>query len=269
MQVVSASREPARPTSSPATCSTPPRSRPASQAAQPDLVVNAAGAASVGRSWERPAETFAINATGVLNLLEAVAETRRRRTCSASPRPTSTASAGEEELPLARGAGAAAGHPLRRQQGGDGDALRPVRARARPADRGGPCLQPDRPRPVAAVRRPRLRPPHRRGRARGRDGGRAGARQPGAPSATSVDVRDGARALLGALAAGALPAPTTSARAGRRRSPRWSRSWRRRRRSRSTVRHDPGLERPADPPALVGDPAPPARGDRLRARDSR
>jgi GDP-4-dehydro-6-deoxy-D-mannose reductase len=42
-------------------------------AAEPDLVVNAAGAASVGRSWEQPAQTFAANAGGVLNLLEAVA----------------------------------------------------------------------------------------------------------------------------------------------------------------------------------------------------
>lgn len=40
---------------------------------RPDLVVNAAGSASVGRSWERPAESFAVNATGVLDLLEAVA----------------------------------------------------------------------------------------------------------------------------------------------------------------------------------------------------
>jgi GDP-4-dehydro-6-deoxy-D-mannose reductase len=42
-------------------------------AADPDLIVNAAGAASVGQSWAEPAETFAANATGVLNLLEAVA----------------------------------------------------------------------------------------------------------------------------------------------------------------------------------------------------
>jgi GDP-4-dehydro-6-deoxy-D-mannose reductase len=41
-------------------------------AVEPELVVNAAGAASVGQSWQRPAETFAANATGVLNLLEAV-----------------------------------------------------------------------------------------------------------------------------------------------------------------------------------------------------
>jgi GDP-4-dehydro-6-deoxy-D-mannose reductase len=43
------------------------------KAVQPDLVVNAAGSASVGRSWERPAQAFAVNAAGVLNLLEAVA----------------------------------------------------------------------------------------------------------------------------------------------------------------------------------------------------
>lgn len=42
-------------------------------AVTPDLIVNAAGAASVGRSWQLPGETFAANATGVLNLLEAVA----------------------------------------------------------------------------------------------------------------------------------------------------------------------------------------------------
>jgi GDP-4-dehydro-6-deoxy-D-mannose reductase len=42
-------------------------------AARPDLVVNAAGSASVARSWEAPAEVFSVNATGVLNLLEALA----------------------------------------------------------------------------------------------------------------------------------------------------------------------------------------------------
>ncbi len=41
-------------------------------AVRPALIVNATGAASVGRSWEQPAETFAVNATGVLNLLDAV-----------------------------------------------------------------------------------------------------------------------------------------------------------------------------------------------------
>ncbi|HWB68582.1 MAG TPA: NAD-dependent epimerase/dehydratase family protein, partial [Solirubrobacterales bacterium] len=40
--------------------------------AAPDLVVNMAGAASVAASWERPAQTFAVNTTGVVNLLQAV-----------------------------------------------------------------------------------------------------------------------------------------------------------------------------------------------------
>ena len=60
---------------------------------RPDLVVNAAGSASVGRSWEHPAETFAANATGVLNLLEAVTGGAGTPMSSASLRPTSTACA--------------------------------------------------------------------------------------------------------------------------------------------------------------------------------
>ncbi len=43
------------------------------EAARPDLVVNMAGAASVAESWKDPAATFDLNATGALNLLEAVA----------------------------------------------------------------------------------------------------------------------------------------------------------------------------------------------------
>jgi GDP-4-dehydro-6-deoxy-D-mannose reductase len=41
--------------------------------ARPDLVVNMAGSASVAASWEDPAACFAVNATGVAHLLEAVA----------------------------------------------------------------------------------------------------------------------------------------------------------------------------------------------------
>ncbi len=43
------------------------------EAVEPDLVVNAAGAASVQESWEQPGIAFETNATGVLNLLEAIA----------------------------------------------------------------------------------------------------------------------------------------------------------------------------------------------------
>jgi GDP-4-dehydro-6-deoxy-D-mannose reductase len=41
-------------------------------AAQPDAVVNMAGQASVAASWREPRRTFELNATGVLNVLEAI-----------------------------------------------------------------------------------------------------------------------------------------------------------------------------------------------------
>lgn len=41
------------------------------EAVVPEIVVNLAGAPSVAGSWQRPAESFAVNATAVLNLLEA------------------------------------------------------------------------------------------------------------------------------------------------------------------------------------------------------
>jgi GDP-4-dehydro-6-deoxy-D-mannose reductase len=73
------------------------------EAVRPDLVINAAGAASVGRSWERPIEAFAINATGVLNLLGAVT----RRAPAAHVLCVSSADVygapGAEALPLKEG----------------------------------------------------------------------------------------------------------------------------------------------------------------------
>jgi GDP-4-dehydro-6-deoxy-D-mannose reductase len=41
--------------------------------AQPEAVVNMAGQASVAASWREPRRTFELNATGVLNVLEAIA----------------------------------------------------------------------------------------------------------------------------------------------------------------------------------------------------
>jgi GDP-4-dehydro-6-deoxy-D-mannose reductase len=41
--------------------------------AQPSAVVNMAGQASVRASWSKPRDTFELNATGVLNLLDAIA----------------------------------------------------------------------------------------------------------------------------------------------------------------------------------------------------
>jgi GDP-4-dehydro-6-deoxy-D-mannose reductase len=42
------------------------------EATAPDLVVNLAGAPSAVASWQRPADSFAVNATAALNLLEAI-----------------------------------------------------------------------------------------------------------------------------------------------------------------------------------------------------
>lgn len=44
------------------------------EVAEPDLVVNMAGAASVAASWERPEDALAVNAAGVAILLAAVAD---------------------------------------------------------------------------------------------------------------------------------------------------------------------------------------------------
>jgi GDP-4-dehydro-6-deoxy-D-mannose reductase len=44
------------------------------RSARPALIVNAAGSPSVAESWRDPAATFAVNAIGVQNLLEAVSE---------------------------------------------------------------------------------------------------------------------------------------------------------------------------------------------------
>lgn len=46
--------------------------RDAIRTASPAVVANMAGSASVAASWKAPADTFAANATGVLNLLEAL-----------------------------------------------------------------------------------------------------------------------------------------------------------------------------------------------------
>jgi GDP-4-dehydro-6-deoxy-D-mannose reductase len=75
--------------------------------AVPDLVVNAAGAPSVAASWEQPAEAFAANAVGVINLLEAVA-TRAPAAhllCLSSAAVYGAPAA--EEMPLGEGAAVA------------------------------------------------------------------------------------------------------------------------------------------------------------------
>jgi GDP-4-dehydro-6-deoxy-D-mannose reductase len=219
---------------------------------KPTLIVNAAGAASVARSWERPGEAFAVNALGVLNLLEAVA----RRAPSAHVLCISSADVygerGEEELPLEEGLAARPVTPY-----GTSKAAMEVicdqyaRARglriaiARAFNLIGPGQSPGfavpgLARQVAAAER-------------------AGAAKVelalGNPGAVRdfTDVRDAARALLelsrrqlcGTYNLCSGRGVTIAELVGElsRLSP-----------VAVSARHDPALERPADPAALVGDP---------------
>jgi GDP-4-dehydro-6-deoxy-D-mannose reductase len=221
-------------------------------AAQPDLVVNAAGAASVGRSWERPAETFAVNAIGALNLLEAVARRapKAHLLCISSADVYGTHK--QEELPLSEEL-----------------ELRPVTPYgASKAAMEMVCGQYARSRGLrlAICRAFNLLGPGQSPRfavsgfarriaeaeARGSDGVELGLGNPSAERDFS-DVRDGARALLelsrcelegtyNLCSGSAMTMAGLAEQLGRlARVP-------------VTVSTDPALGRPADPPALVGDP---------------
>jgi GDP-4-dehydro-6-deoxy-D-mannose reductase len=222
------------------------------EAAVPDLVVNAAGAASVGRSWERPAETLEVNAAGVLNLLEAVAD----QVPSAHVLCLSSADVygvrEEDELPLPEdleprpvtpyGASKVAMEAICGQYArGRGLRIGIVRAfnLIGPGQASGFAV-PGFARRIAEAEQ-------------------AGASEVelglgnGSAVRDFVDVRDGARALLelsrrelcgtynlcsgrGTTIAALVETLSRSARVPVR------------------LRQEPGLERPADPPALVGDP---------------
>jgi GDP-4-dehydro-6-deoxy-D-mannose reductase len=222
-------------------------------AVKPDLVVNAAGAASVGRSWEHPAETFAVNATGVLHLLEAVT----REAPSAHVLCISSADVygvrEESELPLSEGLEPRPVTPY----GASKTAMEVLcgqygRARglrigiARLFNLIGPGQSarfavPSFARRIAAAERA------------GESEvdlalGNVGALR------DFVDVREGARALVElsqqefrgtynlCSGQGTTIADLVEELIRQARIP-------------VAVRQDPGLERPADPPALVGDPA--------------
>jgi GDP-4-dehydro-6-deoxy-D-mannose reductase len=220
-------------------------------AVKPDLVVNAAGSASVGRSWERPGEAFAVNATGVLNLLEAVAGSAPAAhvLCMSSADVYGVREKGE--LPLREqleprpatpyGAGKAAMEVLCGQYA----RARGLRiAVARAFNLIGPGQSPRFAVPGFA----------RRIAAAERTGEEAELALGNAAAVRDFsDVRDGARALLelsrreltgtynlcsgtGTTIAGLVEELARQARVP------------------VSVRRDPGLERPADPPALVGDP---------------
>lgn len=222
------------------------------ETARPDLILNAAGAASVGRSWERPAETFAANATGVLNLLEAVA----RQAPAAHVLCLSSADVygirDREELPL-----------------GEQLAPRPVTPYgASKAAMEIVCDQYARARGlrIAVARAFNLIGPGQSSRfavpgfarrlaAAEREGEAEVGLSLGNGEAVRdfLDVRDGARALLElsrrelcgtfnlCSGEGVTIAELVGELAAAAQVP-------------VAVRRDPGLERPADPPALVGDP---------------
>jgi GDP-4-dehydro-6-deoxy-D-mannose reductase len=222
------------------------------EAVAPDLVVNAAGAASVGRSWERPAETFAVNASGVLNLLEALARLAPAAHLLCISSADVYGVRGEGELPLAEdleprpvtpyGASKVAMEVLCDQYARS-RGLRIGIARA--FNLIGPGQSPQFAIPGFA----------RRIVAAEREGEAEVELALGNGDAVRdfVDVREGAGALLElsrrelcgtynlCSGRGATIAELVGELAAAARVP-------------VTVRHDPGLERPADPPALVGDP---------------
>jgi GDP-4-dehydro-6-deoxy-D-mannose reductase len=219
--------------------------------AEPDLVVNAAGAASVGRSWERPEETFAVNAGGALNLLEAVA----RKAPEAYVLCLSSADVygvrDQEELPLHEdlaprpvtpyGAGKAAMEAICGQYA-RGRGLRVGIVRV--FNLIGPG-QSDRFAVPSFAHR--IAAAERAGEGVELALGNADAVR------DFSDVRDGARALAEVCrqeltgtfnlcsGKGATIADLVGELAALASTP-------------VTTRRDPGLERPADPPALVGDP---------------
>jgi GDP-4-dehydro-6-deoxy-D-mannose reductase len=221
------------------------------EAVRPDLVVNAAGAASVGSSWEHPAETFAANATGVLNLLEAVTGQAGDAHVLCLSSADVYGMREERELPLGEdlrslpvtpyGASKAAMEVLCGQYArGHGVRIAVVRV----FNLIGPGQSP---RFVAAGFARRIAEAERGGAAVELALGNSAALR------DFGDVRDGARALVelsrrelagtynlctgeGRTVAGLVEALTGQARVP------------------VTLRREPGLERPADPPALVGDP---------------
>jgi GDP-4-dehydro-6-deoxy-D-mannose reductase len=220
--------------------------------AQPDLVVNAAGSASVGRSWEEPAATFAANATGVLNLLEAVAAEAPAAHVLCLSSADVYGVREERELPLGEdleprpvtpyGASKAAMEAICGQYARARD-LRIAVVRA--FNLIGPGQSPRFAVPGFALR---IAAAEREGSDVELTLGNGDAVR------DFLDVRDGARALLElsrrelqgtynlCSGRGATISELVAELAAAARVP-------------VVVRHDAGLERPADPPALVGDPS--------------
>lgn len=223
------------------------------EAVRPDLVVNAAGSASVARSWEAPAEVFSVNATGVLNLLEALA---RHAPASHLLCLSSAAVYGEPEaaaMPLGEDRPAAPVSPY-----GAGklamEELCSQYARARELRiavvRAFNLVGPGQPAYSAASSLAR------RIAVAERDGETGAELMLGNPGAArdTTDVRDAARALVALstarlagtfnLCSGTAPTVAELAEALAAATT-----------LEITTRADPALARPSDPPLLLGDPA--------------
>jgi GDP-4-dehydro-6-deoxy-D-mannose reductase len=221
-------------------------------AAAPDLIVNAAGDSSVARSWEQPAASFAVNATGVRNLLAASARTApaAHLTCLSSAAVYGEPAPGE--MPLAEAARRAPVSPY-------GEAKQAMEAFCAESARAAGLA-------VAVVRAFNLVGPGqpsfsaasglaRQIAAAERDGEAEIELAVGNPAAArdSTDVRDGARSILELarrrlegtynLCSGSAPSVAELAAALAELTP-----------LRVSTRIDPGLARPSDPPLLLGDP---------------
>lgn len=77
------------------------------EAVAPAAIVNLAGAPSVARSWERPQETFAVNAAAVLNLLEATSRSAPDAHVLCLSSAAVYGQPGEDAMPLAEATPAA------------------------------------------------------------------------------------------------------------------------------------------------------------------
>jgi GDP-4-dehydro-6-deoxy-D-mannose reductase len=222
------------------------------EAAQPDLVVNAAGAASVGGSWQHPAETFAANANGVLNLLEAVSGQAPEAHVLCLSSADVYGVRDESELPL--------GEELQLRPvtpyGASKEAMEAICGQyalarglrvgvARVFNLIGPGQSPQFAIPGFARR---IATAEREGK-----GEVELTLGNGDAVRDFVDVREGARALL-ELSQRELSGTYNLCSGSGRTIAELAAELGTAARGPVTIRRDPGLERPADPPALIGDP---------------
>jgi len=222
-------------------------------AVKPDLIVNAAGSASVGRSWEQPGEAFAVNATGVLNLLEAVTRSAPAAhvLCLSSADVYGVRTEGElplkEELeprPVTPYGASKAAMEVLCGQYGRGRGLRIGVARVFNL--------------IGPGQSPRFAVPSFAQRIAEAEATGAAEFELALGNSAAIrdfaDVRDGARALV-EISLRELTGTYNVCSGEGRTIAAVVEELSRQARLEVAVRREPGLERPADPPALVGDPS--------------